>query len=468
MQDDIDAQVAAMRVVLRDVEQLTPYAHNSRTHSATQIGQIAASIREFGFTNPVLLDGEDGIVAGHGRVLAALSLGLKRIPTIDLGHLTEVQRRAYVLADNKLALNAGWDLDMLRQETDALVSDGFDLGLTGFSTDELAEMFADLEAPSAERDPDDAPGRPTNARSKPGDLWLLGPHRVLCGDSTSSEAWAQLMGKERADCCWTDPPYNVAIGDKNAMLDRADKGNRGKTGGIANDKMGDAAFRTFLCEAFGCVAEIMKPGAAIYVAHADTEGLNFRAAFLDAGLKLSGCLIWRKDMFVIGRSDFQWQHEPILYGWKPGSAHRWYGGRKQTTIVEHGAHGPIRQLPDGRWAVTVGDDTLIVDGQATLEQRPGSVIFHEKPRRSDAHPTMKPVGLVEKFLRFSARSQDVVVDAFGGSGTTLIAAERMGMCARLMELDPSFVDVIVRRWCEYTGRSAQLAGTDETWDGVER
>jgi DNA modification methylase len=280
----------------------------------------------------------------------------------------------------------------------------------------------------------------------------MGPHRVICGDSTSVDVWQKVMMGESADICWMDPPYNVAYESKLA-------------GSITNDNMGDESFRQFLVDLHTAVFTVMKPGAAIYVAHSDTEGYNFRHAFLAAGFKLSGCLVWRKDSLVLGRSDYQWQHEPILYGWRPGSRHRWYGGRKLTTIQDWGGD-PVNQLPDGRWAIQVGDTVLLVSGEAHLEEVPSSVHFHEKPKRSEQHPTMKPVGLIERHLRSSARSGDIVIDACGGSGSTMLAAERMGMSSRLVELDPKFVDVIVRRWQEWTGRRAVHADTGEPFPEV--
>lgn len=425
-------------LVMRAVAELLPYARNSRTHSKDQVAQIAASMREFGFTNPVLTDGQGGILAGHGRVMAANLLGLPEVPTIALGHLTKAQQRALVIADNKIALNAGWDVEMLRVELEELKAEDFDLSITGFSDKELDELF-EPQADDNDKDPDDAPPAPEIPHSVPGDVWVLGPHRIMCGDSCSIDAWDRLMGKEKADIVWTDPPYNVAYESKLA-------------GSIKNDDMDDAAFRSFLVDAHTCLFAVMKPGAAIYVAHADTEGLNFRAAFNAAGLKLSGCLIWRKDSLVLGRSDYQWMHEPILYGWKPGSAHRWYGGRKNTTVVELGASSPFVRQEDGSYAIAVGDQVLRVSADAVLEESPSSVIYHEKPKRSSEHPTMKPTGLIERMLKHNARAGDIVVDAFGGSGSTLIAAERLGMCARLMELDPKFIDVQCRRYYEYTGR----------------
>lgn len=276
----------------------------------------------------------------------------------------------------------------------------------------------------------------------------------MCGDSTSMASFSQLMGDDKADIMFTDPPYNVAYNSKLA-------------GSIKNDDMENAEFKKFLLGFYRCAFNVMKPGASAYIFHADTEGLNFRAAFTEAGFKLSGCLIWQKDSLVLGRSDFQWQHEPCLYGWKPGASHRWFGGRKETTIIKYGQKSPIRKREDGNWVIEVGDSILVVSGEARIEEFPSSVIFHEKPRRSENHPTMKPVTLVEKFLRFSARSSDIVIDAFGGSGSTLIAAERSGMKARLMELDEKYVDVIINRWQDFTGKTATLIATGETFEQVK-
>jgi DNA modification methylase len=419
---------------------LVPYERNARTHSPEQVSQLARSINEFGFTNPLLVDEDNRIIAGHGRFAAATSLGMAVVPCIELAGLSETQRRALVLADNKLAENAGWDFDLLQSELASLKLEGFDLDITGFSIEELGAMFQD--DPGA-ADPDDAPPLPTDPVAKPGDVWLLGPHRVLCGDATKLADYHRLMRGERADCVWTDPPYNVAY--------EAD-GHRA----IANDDMGDAQFRQFLLDAFMGVHDAMKPGAAIYVAHADTEGLNFRASFTAAGFKLSGCLIWRKDALVLGRSDYQWQHEPILYGWKKGSAHRFYGGRKQTTIQQFGDGSPFVELPDGRWQIQLGNQTMIVDGAAHVQEVVPSVFLEDKPKRNAFHPTMKPVALIERHLKHSARPRDVILDPFGGSGSTLMASERLGMQARLIELDPAYVDVIVSRWEAYTGQTAEL------------
>lgn len=417
---------------------LKPYERNSRTHSRAQVEALSRSIREYGFTNPILLDEDGVIIAGHGRLQAAQALGMEQVPTITLTGLSEAQRRALVLADNRIALDAGWDVEMLRVELADLRSDGFDLSLTGFSLEELDNLLAPAEDA---KDPDDAPALPAEAVSKPGDVYVMGAHRLIVGDSTDVGVLHRLMDGAMADICWTDPPYNVAY--------------ESAAGKIANDNMDDKAFYDFLLGFYTAAWSWMKPGAAIYVAHADTEGLNFRGAFKAAGFKLSGCIVWRKDSLVLGRSDYQWQHEPILYGWKPGSAHRWYGGRKQTTVMDLGDGSPFERLPDGRFQITVGDRVMIVGGAETIEEVVPSVIRAEKPKKSALHPTMKPVELIERMLRHNARPGDIVLDPFGGSGSTLIAADRLGMCARLVELDPKYADVIVGRWEAWSGRKAE-------------
>lgn len=420
-------------------DKLVPYARNSRTHSDAQVAQIAASIREFGFTNPVLIREDNTIVAGHGRVMAAQQLGIDKVPCIRLSHLTDAQARAYVIADNKLALNAGWDEEMLAAELRALNDEGFDTLLTGFAEKEALTLIASVP-PSLDpgKDPDEAPPAPDHPVTVAGDVWTLGRHRLICGDSTLPATYAKLLAGKGVDAIWTDPPYNVNY--------------ETAAGKIANDNLSDAEFRQFLDKVFGCMADALKPGAAIYVAHGENEGLNFRAAFIGAGLKLSSVVIWRKDSLVLGRADYQWIHEPILYGWKPGAAHRWFGGRKQTSVSEAGTAGsPFVQRPDGRWQITIGEEQLIVDGGSTVEFVEDTIMRELRPKRNDVHPTMKPVALIERMLRNSARTGDIVMDPFGGSGSTLMACEQLGMSARLIELDPRYCDVIVNRWQDYSG-----------------
>lgn len=429
------------------VSDLTGYGRNSRTHSDAQVDQIVASIRQWGFTNPILIDETGTVVAGHGRLAAALRIGLDEVPVVRLVGLTDAQRRAYVIADNQLAMNAGWDKEMLKLELSELNDAGFDLDLIGFDDKFMGELTAG-DASGGLTDPDDVPDLTESPRSTVGDVWVMGPHRVICGDGTDPAVWSALMGSEKADVCWCDPPYNVAYESKLA-------------GKIKNDDLGAEQFLALLRGLFGAMFTVLKPGASIYVAHADTEGFAFRRAFVEAGFKLSGCLIWEKDSLVLGRSDYQWIHEPILYGWKPGSAHRWFGGRKRTTVVNRGEGGAIRKTEDGRWLITVGDAVLVVDGNAELQESPSSVVKCPKPKRSAEHPTMKPTALIEKQLSVSARPGDIAIDCCGGSGSTLIAADRLGMCARLTELDARFVDVIVKRWQEYSGRVAVHAVTGE-------
>ena len=387
------------------IEKLIPYARNARTHSEKQVAQIAASIREFGFTNPVLIDSKDGIIAGHGRVLAAMKLQIALVPVIRLSYLTEDQKRAYVIADNKLALNAGWDEEMLRLELEALHDVGFDLGYTGFGEDELKDILG-IQETMGLTDEDDAPEVSSEPPiTKPGDIWLLGAHRLMCGDSTSKEDVATLMGGELADMLLTDPPYNVAY-----------EGKTKEALTIKNDSMGDTEFANFLVNAYLAADNVMKKGAVFYIWHADSEGYNFRGAAIAAGWELRQCLIWVKNTMVMGRQDYHWQHEPCLYGWKAGAAHLWAADRKQTTILKF-----------------------------------------DKPNRNAIHPTMKPVGLFEYQILNNTKGSDIVLDLFGGSGTTAIACQKIGRQARLMELDPHYCDVIVKRWEDWTGQKAELS-----------
>lgn len=390
------------------LDSLIPYARNSRTHSEAQVAQIAASIREFGFTNPVLVDADGGIIAGHGRVMAARKLGMIKVPVIELGHLTDAQRRAYIIADNKLALNAGWDDEMLRVEFAELKADGFDLALTGFSMDEV-DALEPVQLTEGLTDEDAVPDAGDIASSRLGDIWILGNHRVMCGDSTSIDAVEALMDGQKADQLVTDPPYNIAY-----------EGGSKKREQIKNDEMGGADFRQFLRDAFIAADTVMKAGAVFYIWHADTEGYNFRGACLDAGWQVRQTLIWNKDNSAFGRQDYHWKHEPCLYGWKAGAGHLWAADRKQTTIIQC-----------------------------------------KRPSKSELHPTMKPVELMQYQVENNTKGSDVVLDLFGGSGSTLIACEKAGRHARLMELDPKYCDVIVKRWQEFTGKQAVLESTGD-------
>jgi len=423
------------------IDKLIPYARNSRTHSDAQVAQIAASIKEFGFTNPVLVDGDGGIIAGHGRVMAAKSMKLDSVPCIRLDHLTEAQKKAYVIADNKLALNAGWNDQMLGLEMADLQGLGFDLELTGFSKDELASLMAP-EPTDGHTDEDEVPSIPEQPKSQRGDVWLLGEHRLMCGDSTQADDLAKLMDGDKADLVWTDPPYNVAID--------------GKAGKIMNDDMSDAEFRKFLDAVYARYFENMREGAVIYVAHADSERVAFTDCFKKAGLKLSQILIWVKQSGTLSRQDFNWKHEPIIYGWKEGQGHHFCKDFTLTTVID-----------DDLDIDKMKKDEMVAMLKQIKEQMPTTIVRHDRPTKSDLHPTMKPVSLVQRMVEWSSMDGWIVLDLFGGSGSTLIACQKANRKARLMELDPKFVDVIVKRWQDFTGKIATHAETGKPFAEVK-
>lgn len=329
-----------MEIIYKKVDELIPYINNARTHNDEQVSQICASINEYGFTNPILIDEKNSIIAGHGRLLAAKKLKMKEVPCIVLCGLTEAQKKAYIIADNKLALNAGWNDELLKVEFENLKELDFDLNLTGFSADEIDAILDNIEDDKeiVEDEFDEEP--PEEPKSKVGDIYQLGNHRLMCGDSTKEEDVEKLMNGVKADMVFTDPPYNVNY-----------EGSDGQS--IQNDDMEDTEFHDFLYLAYKNMFNSVKEGGPIYVCHADSEGLNFRSAFKEAGFKLAQCLIWVKNSFTLGRQDYQWQHEPILYGWKPGAGHYYVDDRSQSTIWNY-----------------------------------------DKPKHNDLHPTMKPLELV--------------------------------------------------------------------------
>ncbi len=386
-------------------EKLVPYARNARTHSEEQVGQIAASIVEFGFTNPILAGSDGVIVAGHGRLAAAQKLGLDTVPVVVLDHLTPTQRRALIIADNRIAENAGWDDAMLRIELQSLQEDGFNMDITGFDADALAEIMAGEETTvDGQTDDDAVPEVSATPISRPGDVWELGNHRLVCGDATDPKSYELLMADAKADMIVTDPPYNVDYA--NSAKDKM----RGKDRPILNDNLGDG-FYDFLLAALTPMLE--RCSGAVYVAMSSSELDTLQSAFRAAGGKWSTFIIWAKNTFTLGRADYQRQYEPILYGWPEGQNRHWCGDRDQGDV----------------WNI-------------------------KKPQKNDLHPTMKPVELVERAIRNSSRPGDIVLDPFGGSGTTLIAAEKSGRIGWLIELDPKYVDVIVRRWQDWSGQEA--------------
>jgi DNA modification methylase len=399
------------------VDRLLPYARNARTHSAEQVAQIAASIAEFGWTNPILVGPNGIIIAGHARLLAARKLGMTEVPVIVLDHLTESQRRALVLADNRLALNAGWDEEMLRVEMAALDEDGFNLELVGFTDDEIEDLLREPGEVNAGNTDDDAvPETPETPVTVPGDVWILGGHRLLCGDATQMADVEKVLAGGLADMVFCDPPYNVNYGA--TMKDKL-RGNKRK---IANDDLGQD-FEEFLRDA--CVNILAVTKGAVYICMSSSELHTLQKAFREAGGHWSTFVIWAKNTFTMGRSDYQRQYEPILYGWKEGTDHFWCGARDQ-----------------------------------------GDVWFVKKPVANDLHPTMKPVELVERAVGNSSKGRDTVLDPFGGSGSTLIACEKSGRHARMIELEPKYCDVIIRRWQEFTGKEASLDGDGRSFIAV--
>ena len=389
-----------MQYYLADVSELIPYVRNARTHSEAQVAQIAASIREFGFLSPILVAEDNTILAGHGRLAAALKLGLKKVPCVKENHLTETQKRAYIIADNKLSLNAGWDNELLAVELSELEGADFNLDLLGFDEAELSSIFdADKDVNDDDFDVEKELEEP--CFSKTGDIWTLGRHRVICGDATKLETYKTLLENTKVNLVVTDPPYNVNY--------------EGSAGKIKNDNMEDDKFYQFLFNSFVNMEQAMADDASIYVFHADTEGLNFRKAFQDAGVYLSGCCIWKKPSLVLGRSPYQWQHEPCLYGWKKKGKHKWYAGRKETSVWEF-----------------------------------------EKPKKNADHPTMKPIALLAYPIKNSSMTNSLVLDPFAGSGSTLIACEQTGRICYAIELDEKYCDVIVKRYIEQIGNDKSV------------
>lgn len=377
---------------------LVPYINNARTHSPEQLTKLRSSLREFGFINPVIIDRDYNIIAGHGRVLAAKEEGIMEVPCVFVDYLTEAQKKAYILADNRMALDAGWDEELLRIEIESLQGEDFDVSLTGFEEQELADLFA-IEGDKAAKDDDFELSAALEKASfvERGDLWIVGRHRLLCGDATRTEDVERLMDGKKANLVVTDPPYGVSF-----------KSSDGLT--IQNDSMKDEEFYTFLLTAFQCMAEHLENGGSAYVFHADTEGLNFRKAFIDVGFHLAGVCIWVKNSLVLGRSDYQWQHEPVLFGWKKGGKHSWYSDRRQTTIWNY-----------------------------------------DKPKRNKNHPTSKPLDLLGYPICNSSQENAIVLDTFGGSGSTLMACEQLNRICHMMELDEKYASVILRRYVEDTG-----------------
>lgn len=417
-------------------DQLLANPLNWRTHPKEQRAALGGLLDTVGWVQRVIVNEITGhIVDGHLRAEVALQRN-EDVPVIYV-RLTEEEERLVLATLDPIGGLAGTDQGLLDQVLDGISSE--DPGLQAL-LDSLRATEDDEPEPGL-TDDDDVPEVQVATVSRQGDVWLLGRHRVMCGDSTSMEQVLDLMGGAQADLVWTDPPYNLAI--------------KGKAGKILNDDMADASFHTFLLDVYGCYAAVMRPGACIYVAHADSERVNFTKAFTEAGLKLSQVLIWVKQSATLSRQDFNWQHEPILYGWKEGAGHYFCGDFTRTSVIDDDID--IKGLKREELITMVND--LRTEAKNT-------VLRHDRPTKSDLHPTMKPVDLVRRMIEWSSKPGEIVADFFGGSGSTLIAAQKIGRTARIMELDPKFADVIVRRWQDFTGLKATREDDGAEFDTV--
>lgn len=393
--------MSELKYELVDVDRLIPYINNARTHSKEQVTRLASSIKEFGFINPVITDGEHGILAGHGRIAAAKQLGIKQVPCISADYLTEAQKKAYILADNRLPMDAGWDNDLLKIEIESLQAEGFDVGITGFDEKEIADLFAaDNEAQEDGFDVDEELSKP--CFSQAGDVWHLGKHRVICGDSTKQDTYAALLGDDKVNLVCTDPPYLVKLNST--------------SGTIKNDDLNDEEGLKFLKGAFSCMHDSMAKDASIYVFYATAKARVFHDAFEDSGFKVGAGLVWKKDRLVLTRTDWKYIHEPIIFGWRKDGRHRWYGDQKQTTVFE---------------------------------------FARIKNSKNDGcgHPSSKPVPLIAYLIKQCTQENGLVLDGFLGSASTLIACEQLNRICYGIELEPKFVDVAVNRYIQQAGIS---------------
>lgn len=393
--------MSELKYELVDVDRLIPYINNARTHSKEQVTRLASSIKEFGFINPVITDGEHGILAGHGRIAAAKQLGIKQVPCISADYLTEAQKKAYILADNRLPMDAGWDNDLLKIEIESLQAEGFDVGITGFDEKEIADLFAaDNEAQEDGFDVDEELSKP--CFSQAGDVWHLGKHRVICGDSTKQDTYAALLGDDKVNLVCTDPPYLVKLNST--------------SGTIKNDDLNDEEGLKFLKGAFSCMHDSMAKDASIYLFYATAKARVFHDAFEDSGFKVGAGLVWKKDRLVLTRTDWKYIHEPIIFGWRKDGRHRWYGDQKQTTVFE---------------------------------------FARIKNSKNDGcgHPSSKPVPLIAYLIKQCTQENGLVLDGFLGSASTLIACEQLNRICYGIELEPKFVDVAVNRYIQQVGIS---------------
>lgn len=417
-----------------DIAKLQPYKKNAKKHGKGQIEKIKASILEFGFLTPCLIDKDFNLIAGHGRLAAAEELGLKKLPCVFIEGLTEDQRRAYILADNRLSELGEWDMDLVSEELEELNEHGFDLELTGFEFDDItsdAIDFSDLDV-QANKIEEELPEEP---KTKPGDIYQLGDHVLMCGDSRKPEDIEKLMKSDQADLCITDPPYNI---DYEGKTKDALK--------IQNDSMGENDFINFLGAAFSNMKSALKSGGVFYIWHPFTGTFEFISALNKSGMEMRQILVWVKNVFTLGRQDYQWRHEPCIYGWKKGAAHYFVEDRTKSTVFECKLKIDDLKEPEAKQLLKA----------LFCEIENYSTVIHEKrPTRSAEHPTMKPVNLIKRQIENSSKEGDLVLDLFGGSGTTLIACEEKRRRCRMMEYDPHYCDVIINRFEKLTGKTAK-------------
>lgn len=409
-----------MQIETISLDCIKPYAQNAKKHPQYQIEQIKASILAFGNNDPIAIDENNVIIEGHGRYLALKALGYHEVPVIKLQHLSEDQKRAYILAHNKITLNTDFDINILKDELTNIID--IDMAPFGFSVNLLSSPLTPDEETKETKEPTDE-----EITIQVGDLYQCGNHRVLCGDSTNPDHLRKLVEEQTIDLYVTDPPYNVAYEGKtkDALT-------------IQNDQMEASAFQDFLTDAFQTVDPFLKPGGSFYIWHADSERLNFSQALKRTGWLEKQTLIWAKDTFVLGRQDYQWQHEPCLYGWKPGSGHYFISDFSQSTILENSLETKSKQ-------------ELIALIKSYQANQPTSILRVNRPTRNEDHPTMKPIALLERLIRSSSKQGENILDSFAGSGSTLLACERLGRTCYALELDPKYVAVILKRFEEATG-----------------
>lgn len=419
-----------LKVEYLPIEEVKPYKNNAKIHTPEQIDQIKASIQQFGMNDPIgIWSKENIIVEGHGRLLACQELGYKEIPVIRLDDLTDEQRRAYTLAHNQLTMNTGFDIDTLTEELENLSIDMSEFGFEDINKDDF-----NIEEDDFEFNEEEIP----EAKAKRGEIYKLGEHILMCGDSTVRQDVEKLLNGKIADLVVTDPPYNVAISNSQGMT-------------IENDDMSDESFRKFLNSAFENMSDSLKEGGAFYVWYASREHINFESALLNNNLTVRQQLIWVKNSLVLGRQDYQWRHEPCLYGWKDGEGHYFIYDRTQSTVMEQ------KEIDIDKLSPEESKKLL----KKIYSEIPSTIIKENKPQKNNLHPTMKPIELIGRLIHNSSEKGQIVLDLFGGSGSTLIACEQLGRKCYMMEYDPIYVDAIIQRYEEFTGKKAELISKGE-------